>query len=32
HVTDSVEEAVQIVIRSQQGVDEAALLGTEDQW
>ncbi|MFC0454411.1 TIGR00730 family Rossman fold protein [Rhodococcus jostii] len=32
HVTDSVEEAVQIVVRSQQGVDEAALLGTEDQW
>ncbi|MFD7005440.1 MULTISPECIES: TIGR00730 family Rossman fold protein [Rhodococcus] len=32
HVTDDVEEAVQIVIRSQQGVDEAALLGTEDQW
>ncbi|MFC9834742.1 TIGR00730 family Rossman fold protein [Rhodococcus sp. NPDC127530] len=32
HVTDSVEEAVQIVIRSQHGVDEAALLGTEDQW
>ncbi|BAH54272.1 TIGR00730 family Rossman fold protein [Rhodococcus opacus] len=32
HVTDSVEEAVQIVVKSQQGVDEAALLGTEDQW
>ncbi|CAM2794391.1 TIGR00730 family Rossman fold protein [Prescottella defluvii] len=32
HVTDSVEEAVRIVAESQQGVDEAALLGDEDEW
>ncbi|WP_242676910.1 TIGR00730 family Rossman fold protein [Rhodococcus sp. ABRD24] len=30
HVTDSVEEAVRIVVDSQRGVDEAALLGDED--
>lgn len=29
HVTDSVDEAVRIVVESQQGVDEAALLGDE---
>ncbi|MDV7245709.1 MULTISPECIES: TIGR00730 family Rossman fold protein [Rhodococcus] len=32
HVTDSVEEAVQIVVKAQQGVDDGALAGTEDQW
>ncbi|PTR30239.1 hypothetical protein C8K36_10287 [Rhodococcus sp. OK519] len=32
HVTDSVEEAVQIVAQSQLGADEAALLGDEDEW
>ncbi|MEV0945690.1 TIGR00730 family Rossman fold protein [Rhodococcus sp. NPDC049939] len=32
HVTDDVEEAVQIVVKSQQGVDEAILMGTEDKW
>ncbi|RVW02799.1 LOG family protein [Rhodococcus xishaensis] len=32
HLTDSVDEAVRIVVESQQGVDEAALLGDEDEW
>ncbi len=32
HVTDSVDEVVRIVVESQQGVDEAALLGDEDEW
>ncbi|MGF7121092.1 TIGR00730 family Rossman fold protein [Rhodococcus sp. AG1013] len=32
HVTDNVEEAVRIVVESQHGVDEAALLGDEDEW
>lgn len=32
HVTDSVEEAVRIVVESQVGPDEAELLGTEDKW
>ncbi|MBM4616343.1 TIGR00730 family Rossman fold protein, partial [Rhodococcus hoagii] len=32
HVTDSIDEVVRIVVESQQGVDEAALLGDEDEW
>ncbi|MFD4367901.1 TIGR00730 family Rossman fold protein [Rhodococcus sp. NPDC058521] len=32
YVTDSVEEAVGIVVDSQTGIDEAALTGTEDLW
>lgn len=32
HVTDSVDEAVQIVLDSEKGVDEAAGLGREDSW
>ncbi len=31
HVTDDIEEAVQIVVKAQQGVDEAVLMGTEDK-
>jgi uncharacterized protein (TIGR00730 family) len=32
HVTDSVEEAVRIVVESQHGVDAAELMGTEEEW
>lgn len=32
HVTDSIDEAVRIVVEAQQGADEAALLGDEDEW
>ncbi|WP_305094387.1 TIGR00730 family Rossman fold protein [Prescottella sp. R16] len=32
HLTDSVEEAVRIVVDAQQGADAAALLGDEDEW
>ncbi|MFC9516660.1 TIGR00730 family Rossman fold protein [Nocardiaceae bacterium NPDC056970] len=32
HVTDDIDEVVRIVVESQQGVDEAALLGDEDEW
>lgn len=32
HLTDSVEEVVRIVVESQYGVDEGALLGDEDEW
>ncbi|EOM76117.1 hypothetical protein Rrhod_2483 [Rhodococcus rhodnii LMG 5362] len=32
HVTDSVAEVVAIVERSQQGIDESELVGTEDSW
>ncbi|AOW91974.1 Rossman fold protein, TIGR00730 family [Rhodococcus sp. WMMA185] len=32
HVTDDVEEAVQIVVKAQQGIDEAILTGTEEKW
>lgn len=32
HMTDSVDEAVQIVLDSEKGEDEAAELGREDSW
>ena len=32
HVTDSVEEAVRIVLNADKGVDEAADLGKEEEW
>ncbi|KAA0022590.1 TIGR00730 family Rossman fold protein [Antrihabitans cavernicola] len=32
HVTDSVDEAVRIVVAAQHGPDEAEKLGTEDKW
>ncbi|NLU83864.1 TIGR00730 family Rossman fold protein [Rhodococcus sp. HNM0569] len=32
HVTDSVEDVVAIIEKSQRGLDESALIGTEDAW
>lgn len=32
HVTDSIEEAVRIVVDSQHGVDAAELMGIEEEW
>nr|WP_174556724.1 TIGR00730 family Rossman fold protein [Rhodococcus tukisamuensis] len=32
HVTDSIDEAVRIVVESQHGVDAAELMGIEEEW